>query len=340
MDPRNDFFRFVLLRQLTWFNRWVLILPRDQWPADPVFQKHRFTNVYRFLDRGTQFAVGEIMEKSTTGVSLLQDLLVYRYTNNIRTYQNIIGAVRDGDFKVVRETIEEQVNEGHNLYTSAYITTYCPKWHMGKPIRSLVRQLQVLQDSAWDLEASLDAAETPEEAHKAFLAIHGIGPFLAYQLLGDLRIPLAVNDGKPTLNHINTETWTHIGAGAKAGLALITKRPAAWKWTKTSAIDTALQLRDMQLDMFKTLETDGLPRFPFITDWSRDPLFGDPVPLTVHDIEHSLCEFFKYKRAQAGGMVKGGPITSVRDGWTPTFVTIPAYAPKVYAMPIYAESGK
>jgi hypothetical protein len=342
-DMREKFYDFVLARQLAWFNRHVLCLPRAGWTTDPILQVHRFTNVYRFLDRGTQFAVGEILEREGSGpvpmndggrlhltVEGLQDLLIYRYTNNIQTFLNVRSAVEYGEWHIVQEVLEAMRERGETLYTNAYITTYCPSWVPGEPIKSLVRQLQYLYDAAYALHVTLSDANSGRMAFQAIEALRGVGPFLAYQLLGDLRTPLA-QAGGPALA-IDTENWCHVGAGALAGLKLV----LGDGFQKFAAVGACQALRDGQVMAFARGEERGNPRFPYVTDFSRDPLFGDPVQLTLHDVEHSLCEFQKYVRGQQDGVVKGR-LDVPRPGskaWRPGFVTLPAYLPRVVAQEV------
>lgn len=57
----RSFFTTMYERQLIWYKRFILKLPRDQWTSDIIFNKYRFTNVYRELDRASQWLLYNII---------------------------------------------------------------------------------------------------------------------------------------------------------------------------------------------------------------------------------------------------------------------------------------
>src|SRR4051794_22718625 len=79
LDPerRALFWRFLHERQRVWQRRFVQRCP-PPWTEDPVLQSERFTNVYRELDPGTQYALMAILETTHAKEDKIFNILLYR----------------------------------------------------------------------------------------------------------------------------------------------------------------------------------------------------------------------------------------------------------------------
>lgn len=76
-NPWEEYLRFVENRHLIWETRQSGV--PGPWTDDPILQAYKFTNVFRILDRGTQFLL-RMMADSDPEDRLLHAFL-YRYTN-------------------------------------------------------------------------------------------------------------------------------------------------------------------------------------------------------------------------------------------------------------------
>jgi hypothetical protein len=70
---------FVLERHRVWERR-LAGLPAP-WYSDPVLKTKKFTNVFRVLDAGSQFLVGELLRTTDNPANVLMRCFLYRYTN-------------------------------------------------------------------------------------------------------------------------------------------------------------------------------------------------------------------------------------------------------------------
>ena len=57
----SDFFKFMHSRHMAWHRRFILKLPKEQWTKNKILIQYKYTNVYRQLDRGTLWAIHNII---------------------------------------------------------------------------------------------------------------------------------------------------------------------------------------------------------------------------------------------------------------------------------------
>jgi hypothetical protein len=107
---------------------------------------------------------------------------------------------------------------------------------------------------------------TLEAVHSWLKATYGVGNFMAYEIVTDLRHTRVLCDATDTM------TWANVGPGALRGLRRLDAhvRPSG-----------------------------GVARMKYLLDVSPEHLPGVPR-LELRDIEHSLCEFDKYCRVKFG----------------------------------------
>jgi hypothetical protein len=280
------------------------------WTNDPVLANVKFTNVFRALDRGTQFVVAEVMETPASLQSRVAEQLVYRWFNNIPTHQHLrsAGAFTPGRPNIadlVYAVLKDRRYQGEKLYTGAYIATYCPDMGTGgDKERDAALVVESLVAAAPGV-AALIAEVRPQVVVVRLKRLPGIGDFLAWQMAADWTHPTLI-DGRALLR----SNWALPGPGAYKGAALL-----------------GVPRRDVPAAMVALAELGpeqcaaaGVEP-PAIT--RRD---GGRVHMSVVDVEHALCEMQKYVRAKAGGATKGryAPSAAPRS-WEPRGPTIPAY---------------
>ena len=69
------------------FHRRVNDLPEARWTNDPVFQKYKFTNCYRILDRVSQYLIKRISNKDLTPYVCFGQTYLFKVFNNIETWK-------------------------------------------------------------------------------------------------------------------------------------------------------------------------------------------------------------------------------------------------------------
>jgi len=118
-------------------------------------------------------------------------------------------------------------------------------------------------------------AKSLQTIHLALMRNPGIGPFLAYEIAVDISYCEWNNHGE--------DEWVNPGPGCQRGLKRL------FKDLKTGDCTWAIRvLREAQRDEFQRLD---LPFFS-IAYKGRE--------LTLRNIEHCCCEFFKYAKAIEG----------------------------------------
>ena len=81
------FFQTMYERQLIWKRRFI-DKKEAPWTSDAIFKKFKFTNVYRELDRNSQYCINKIIKPNANGSleNLIWKTLVFRLFNNTQTF--------------------------------------------------------------------------------------------------------------------------------------------------------------------------------------------------------------------------------------------------------------
>lgn len=272
------FWYFVRERHLVWHRRFVLNLPQGRWTRDAILRTVRFTNIYRNLDRGTVFLFDHVLadldsDNPRDSIEILWVVIAYRLLNNADTFASvpIPSLCQYPSSPFHKELISYQKASGNSAVTTAHITC-----QLGLVPGSRLENYKIILDEVckallkgiWGKQVLW--ATSPLACWKTLREEHGIGPFLAYEILTDL-IELKMLP-------FDHDQWANIGPGALFGLRLI----FPYKYKK-DLLRELYTLRDMQV---KSLGKD----FPY---WQRRKL-------TLRDIEHAVCEFGKYHRMKFG----------------------------------------
>jgi hypothetical protein len=96
----RTYWRFAAERQAIFFRRLKGILPVTD---DPILSRFKFTNVYRVLDRTTQYLVREVIgECEQTPAEVFFRIVLFKLFNKIETWELLLrhfGDIRFSDFK-------------------------------------------------------------------------------------------------------------------------------------------------------------------------------------------------------------------------------------------------
>jgi hypothetical protein len=85
----KEFFETMYERQIIWKRRFIDQSPRP-WTKDPILRDNKFTNVYRELDRNSQWQIKNILldkELQKNLKNLVWKMMVYRTFNNPETFE-------------------------------------------------------------------------------------------------------------------------------------------------------------------------------------------------------------------------------------------------------------
>jgi len=261
----SDFWDFVNKRQRIWYRRFVKGLP-SPWTDDPLLATARFTNVYRELDRGTLWAIENILQQTDFKNMLFQSI-AYRCLNRVETLEQVnlpnCNTYHAGDLYLELEALKEK---GKPIFGAAYVT----------PVMKGVSRLIAYSVTVRDAHNHLDqlyretrSAPTLEYAWKVLQEIQGIAGFLAFEVINDLLYTNYWTD-------FTEDDFVFIGPGAIRGLQYL--RPDC---TRTQAEQYLVELRNKQRSY--------LPKnFPYYQG----------KEITLANMENCCCEFRKYWTAR------------------------------------------
>lgn len=260
------------------------------WTDDPILRAYRFCNVFRELDRVTVWIRENIREPFADHQHFWLMLAIARTINRPDTLAELIATPGawpvDGTFdvEVFAAVLQRRIDAGLPCYTGAYMIraesnprVECYRWSKQLYIaRIVIGELWKVRDQ---IEAQLSWTKTLQAAHRIFLPFRGWGPFMAYELVTDLRWTRYLRSATDTM------TWANAGPGALRGLNRLEGRPLLQNRGEGEACAAMQSLLEQAPIHLPT----GFPA------------------LEMRDVEHSLCEVDKYLRVRNGeGRPRGG----------------------------------
>lgn len=285
-DELAGFWAFVRERQAVWYRR---VVRRDDppWTGDDVLRRHRFTNVYRRLDPGTQYVIREVLSAAEPAPDRVFNVLVYRLLGRSATHEHL-GFLRLDDFDPAAFERSLRVREeAHDepVFTGAYVVAPYAAMGGDDKIENVARLFGSVRDRFDGFYGELVGASEPQAAYGAIRGLPGFGDFLAYQVLVDLLYRPHRDGGTPLLD-LPADEWAAAGPGARSGIEALLRDGAdpgdlpAMRWLWDHQVEALSGLGD-----------------PF--RWLRDPS-GRRVELALPDVQNCLCEYYKYRKVRRG----------------------------------------
>ncbi len=273
------------------------------WTDDPILQQYFFTNPYRENDKVTVWfrenirnPLSERYVEATTchaggtwedEARLPWATVAFRWFNYISTgialREN--GMFDQWDGNRVKRILHEREKLGFQVFTGAYMIKI---ENARSKIDSCCDQITFLWNRRREFHDQLARCTTLEAGWRVIKCIHYIGPFMAYEVISDLRHTPMFNKATDIM------TWCNLGPGAIRGLWRLTheddnppKMHAPSPPKGTMVLMRSL-LEDINIQLLKT---------------KYDHILGKQVEITLpqfemRELEHSLCEFDKYERAR------------------------------------------
>jgi 5-hmdU DNA kinase-like protein len=232
------------------------------WSEDAIFQKFKFVNVFRKLDRTTVWLLDHTILPNLDGVQLLAfNIAWFRMFNRIETGEALGWQVRWD-----REDMTRRVRAmATPPFTGAYIIHSEP----GEPkVESIVEVCDRLYHHIIHPAFLVCRQEGMYSTWWYLQHVRHVGPFMAYQMVLDMMYCPGLLQSAP-----DRETWACVGPGALRGLRrLYPGMPPK----------------------------EGLSKMLELREKSRHSLKSHVPLLDVHDIEFCLCELDKYCRVKFG----------------------------------------
>lgn len=289
VDERlRTFFYFLTERQNIYWAR-AEGKPRP-WTKDKILDRHFFCNVYRELDRGTQYVIHNIIGDNQQPMwDLLFKVMLYRMFNEPRTYEFLqkpmMGMVFNG--RHAAQILDRKRAAGIRIFRGAWMTSGANV--VGSKAAAYCMEMERVSYRRQKLWNDFRSKTRMADAWKVICGVNWFGGFSAYQVVLDMSYVAYVKNG-----WLDYDRWVYPGPGAKLGIMWLcgknpTRRKGSGSRTFMTEREYALliyHLRDHQESYFKRF------RYKF-RRWEDNPL-------DLHNIEFSLCEFNKYMRAHHG----------------------------------------
>ena len=254
-----------------------------------VFDRLHFANVFRVLDRSSQFLLREVIYDEPRPLqSTIWRVMFYRWFNKPATWERLCAAGLELEYGQdpgeLRAALDAMKAAGYAPTTSAY---YVPAIYGGKApnyaswCEGTSRMVDVVAPV-------LDALSPAKALYDALKSVPGVGVFIAHQLAVDLMYT-------PFGQHLSEDDYFLPGPGCKEGAMKVFPDLAP-----REVPDAVRYLRDTQ--------EVWLPGF--------GGLFGRQ--LTLSDVEHALCEMTRYARVRSSALAEGALGSNYTRRYKPT----------------------
>lgn len=281
------FWAFLCERQDIYIRRAHLQMDAP-WSGDEVLSAEFITNVYRELDPGTKYLM-EVLAETKNDKDKLLRVLAYRMMGSVPETFDAVKALMtlknyDAE-KFVRKVRKKASSSEHRVWGDAYrVASYYDEKGEDK-IESVSRLLTKVVEQVPEWFRRMKNSPTAQDLFNVFVSIKGYGEFLAHQSMTDM-LYLSENEDTKVFD-FTTDEWAQPGPGARKGI---------WHLMAPSVKPSNLQvvvrwLADNQIAEFERLNL----QFHALANPE-----GEPIWLSVANIQSCLCEFGKYLRVRTG----------------------------------------
>ena len=256
-------------------------LPREEWTVDPVLKTWSFCNIFREDDKVTEWFRTHIRDPLKNDKRVLFATIAFRWFNSINAGEVLKPYLLEGVWPVeeLKPLLEARKAADGKIVTGAYIIKTPPKLSKIDALLHLIALTHRMEGGimlVWDytsLERSWDAVRT----------IPYMGDFTSYEVVTDLRHTKMLRDAT------DVHTWANPGPGCAAGLGELFHQDRDY-YNRHSSYHRKRMMEEMQLLLAMSQQNKY---------WSH----GWPQ-WELREVEHTLCEFDKYRRGQQGLRLK------------------------------------
>lgn len=326
-ENKKLFFWLMHERMCIWKRRFIDKKERP-WTENEILRDYKFTNVYRELDRNSQWQIKNILlDDSLSLKNLIWKLMVFRFFNNPETFtfepknKVIQGELFDAPVKSglkqakntdelisatkwrngipdYDEYDEEEFSKfiagirstGKNPYTTAYLIN--SQATPGQPRDYCYTRVVIptLHAKIPEIIKTVISAKSSEDIINCLIKLPSVAGFIAHEFYQDFTYIPRYTDRK--FMKFDQNDYTNVGPGASVGIRLIYPSINNLKDQKQAIY----WLRDDAEKMLTEIsKSKGEPMY--YLEWDKKEhryYFSDKCNITLHQIEMWLCEFQKY----------------------------------------------
>ena len=239
------------------------------WTEDKILQEFKFCQVFREDDRTSRWFREHIRAPLRDQPEVVMATVIFRFFNLIETGRTLLA--NDLHLNWDRQKAIEEVKKQPKWVTGAYIVKTPNRMDKVTGVAECISHIWL---DRWNLILTLQNTNTLYEAWRYLLKYPYIGPFVAYEIVTDLRHTYLLDRADDIL------TWANAGPGAMRGLNRLTGRDLNFSrrthdWN--GEMQELFSICNNSLDMSKF-------------EWGFE----------MREIEGGLCEFDKYSRIKNG----------------------------------------
>jgi len=237
------------------------------WTDDPILRSYSFCNMYRELDKTTQWIAKNWRTPNQSDPDLWFAMTIARNVNLPDTLEEL-GYPVPWNPDLFLAIMKGRVAGGERVYGPAYMIRAGRTEGQVKATYQIEHQFNPAWEKREELRPKLGMSLA--DYHRILLNHHGYGPFLAAQIIADLKY------AEPLRSAPDWFTWCSPGPGSMQGLNALVGRPLKAPWKG---------------DEFRS-EVNKLQKF-INSRWDYEPFHAQ-------DTQNQLCEFSKYYKAKQG----------------------------------------
>ena len=242
------------------------------WTSDSILREYKFCQVFREDDRTTRWFKTHIREPMKNSPDVLMATVIFRWFNWIPTGRTLIKHDLLKNWN--RKKAIEEITKQPKWITGAYIIKTPNGMDKVTGVAECVSHMW--QDREY-LAKEIVKTKSLEDTWTLLRDYPYMGPFMAYEVVTDLRHTYLLEDAKDVL------TWGNAGPGAMRGLNRLTGRELGYSKRSHDWVG------EMQ-ELYKIVQAK-LP---------AHILQRNDMKYEMREIEGGLCEFDKYSRIFKG----------------------------------------
>tara|TARA_R100000234_G_scaffold26747_2_gene15434 strand:+ start:75 stop:980 length:906 start_codon:yes stop_codon:yes gene_type:complete len=242
------------------------------WTSDSILREYKFCQVFREDDRTTRWFKTHIREPMKNSPDVLMATVIFRWFNWIPTGRTLIKHDLLKNWN--RKKAIEEITKQPKWITGAYIIKTPNGMDKVTGVAECVSHMW--QDREY-LAKEIFKTKSLEDTWTLLRDYPYMGPFMAYEVVTDLRHTYLLEDAKDVL------TWGNAGPGAMRGLNRLTGRELGYSKRSHDWVG------EMQ-ELYKIVQAK-LP---------AHILQRNDMKYEMREIEGGLCEFDKYSRIFKG----------------------------------------
>lgn len=259
---------------------------QSPWTDDDILQNFKFTNVYRVLDRSSQYLLRNVIYngKQYEPEDIFFRVLLYKMFNLPTTWDILVKEFGDITYNIgwgdISKFLDDRLAQGDTLYSNAYILTgyfyQLPQYAYLNGLSKHRGYFEIFKNEIFENGHIYDFldADSFKTLFGLFKSLAPFGDFMAQQLCIDMNYS--------SLYNFTENDFVVLGPGSRKGISfafdggVVNNGEAVIRWVQEHFTEL----------MNKFCSESGMV-------WN--PLPWEPVP-TLTNIQNCFCELSKYAK--------------------------------------------